>query len=176
VDNFCPVDKSFEQSGPDASRSVHVSPTHNFWPWHWFHGCLTRTKFVILYIAKSIIQLFIWYGDASLGIHDRLPYNIWLLPYFHFHSWTILFSREFKEAIIFQFLSAIIFIWKNYQHCKIIWNCAEMLTCYVRSFTNDPSLVPVGQINWVASGASRDIFYGPLALCLTQPYHSNYWS
>jgi hypothetical protein len=31
---------------------------------------------------------------------------------------------------------------------------------YVRSFTNDPSLVPVGQINWAASGASRDICYG----------------
>jgi hypothetical protein len=27
---------------------------------------------------------------------------------------------------------------------------------YVRSFTNDPSLVPVGQINWAASGASRE--------------------
>ena len=86
MDNFCPAAKSFEQSGPDASRSVHVSPTHNFWPWHWFRGWLTRTKIVILYIAKSSIQLFIWYGDASLGIHDTLPYNIW--PYFH--GWTIL--------------------------------------------------------------------------------------
>jgi hypothetical protein len=44
----------------------------------------------------------------------------------------------------------------------VLKNCAEMF--YVRSLTNDPSLIPVGQINWAASGASRDIFYGPLTL------------
>ena len=99
MDNFCPADKSFEQSVPDASRSVHVSLTHNFWPWHWFHGWLTRTKFVILYIAKSIIQLYIWYGNASLGIHDRLPYNIWLWPYFH--GWTILSKSGRFSCLMF---------------------------------------------------------------------------
>jgi hypothetical protein len=40
---------------------------------------------------------------------------------------------------------------------------------------SDPSLVPVEQLNWAASDASRDICYGPLTLWLTQPYHINYW-
>jgi hypothetical protein len=45
---------------------------------------------------KSIMQFFIWYGNASLGIHDRLPYNIWLWPYFH--GWTI-FSKSGRFSL-----------------------------------------------------------------------------
>jgi hypothetical protein len=128
VDNFCPADKSFEQSGPDASRSVHVSPTHNFWPWHWFHGWLTRTKFVILYIAKSIIQLFIWYGGASLGIHDRLPYNIWLWPYFH--GWTILSKSGRFSCLMFISEVSLEDLQSQYLVCwRLLCWCITRSTC-----------------------------------------------
>ena len=125
------------------------------------HKIIIITKTLIFHI--SMFSENAWWILTKLGrdVEGKVPYNrstfrSGLMKYMATRGVLRFWLVDFQKCSPMKL------------QCKIIWNCAEMF--YVRSFTNDPSLVPVGQINWAASGASRDIFYGPLTLWLTQPY------